>query len=228
MKRFPTSEGPFPTRLYYSDHEIEEICSTALAETNLLPTEPGPIRIDRFIEKKFGVQIVYEPLKKGVLGFTVFNSKGVESVHIAPPTGESQLFVQEDRRINSTLAHEAGHCLMHTELYLERFAKGTAFEDHPNVTQDRILCRDEQPNVQTRQRRYAGEWWEFQANRAIGALLIPKQLFLTFMQPFLKQSGTTLIPRLPIKTQRQAIEAASRVFDVNQMVVRVRLNSEAF
>jgi hypothetical protein len=228
MKRRPTSEGPFPTRLYYSDDEIEEICSNALADTNLLPTKPSPIRIERFIEKKFGVQVIHEPLEEGVLGFTVFSSEGIEAVHIAPLTGKSQLWVQEDRRINSTLAHEAGHCLMHTELYVERCANGTVFEDHPNVTQDRIVCRDEQPNDRTKQRGYIGEWWEFQANRAIGALLMPKQLFLSFMQPFLDRSGTQGISRLPIKVQREAIEAASHIFDVNQMVVRLRINSQPF
>jgi hypothetical protein len=228
MKRRPTSEGPFPTRLYYSDDEIDEICSNALAEMNLLPTKPGPIRIERFIEKKFGVQVIHETLEPGMLGATLFGPKGIEAVYIAPLTGESQLWVQEDRRVNSTLAHEAGHCLMHTELYIERYANRTAFEDHPNVKQNRILCRDEQSNVPTKQRQYTGEWWEFQANRAIGAFLLPKQLFLSFMQPFLDRSGAQVISRLPVKVRREAIEAASRIFDVNQMVVRLRINSQPF
>src|SRR5216684_9080774 len=149
MKRIPTSEGPFPTRLYYPDDEIEQICSNALAETNLLPSKPGPVRIDRFIEKKFDVQIIYESLDKGVLGFTEFSPKGVEAVHIAEPTGD--LYVQEDRRLNSTLAHEAGHGLMHTQLFVEHFADSKPFDNHPHVTQTRILCREEQPNVQTKQ-----------------------------------------------------------------------------
>jgi hypothetical protein len=91
------------------------------------------------------------------------------------------------------------------------------------------MCREEQPVVLAKQRAgYSGEWWEFQANRAIGALLLPKQLFLAFMRPFLGRSGTTTISRLPIKMQRDAIQTASQVFNVNQMVVRVRLNSHPF
>jgi hypothetical protein len=125
MKRIPTPEGPFPTRLYFDDDEIEQLCSKALAETNLLPDKPGPIRIDRFIENKFNVRIIYEDLEKGVLGFTEFSPTGVEAVHIAEPNGD--LWIQQDRRVNSTLAHEAGHCLMHTELFIEHFANHKAF-----------------------------------------------------------------------------------------------------
>jgi Zn-dependent peptidase ImmA (M78 family) len=226
MKRIPTSNGPFPIRLYYPEEEIEEICSNALADTDLLPNKPGPIRIDRFIDRKFHAQIIYESLDKGVLGFTEFSPKGVEAVHIAEPTGD--LYVQEDRRINSTLAHEAGHCLMHTQLFVEHFADFSPFDNHPDVTQTRILCREEQPNMQTKQREYAGEWWEYQANRAIGALLMPKQLFLAFMQTFLDLANTHTFSGLPIRLQREAIESASHLFDVNQIVVRIRLNSPAF
>lgn len=227
MKRIPASNGPFPTRLYYTDHEIEQICSNALAEAGLLPTKPGPIRIDRFIDKKFQVPIVWEPLETGVLGYTKFGPSGVQSIHIAPATGD--LYVQEDRRTNATLAHEAGHVLLHTQLYIEHFANHTTFRDHPQVTDTHIMCREEQPVLLAKQRPgYSGEWWEFQANRAIGALLLPMQLFLAFMQPFLGRSGTTTISSLPIKMQREAIQTASQVFNVNQMVVRVRLNSDSF
>jgi len=221
MKKTPTSDGPFPTRLYFSDDEIEQICSDALAETNLLPTKPERIRIDRFIEKKFRVQIIYEDLDKSVLGFTEFDPKGVKAVHIAEPTGD--LYVQQDRRINSTLAHEAGHGLMHAQLFVEHFANHTSFQDHPYVTETLILCREEPPNVVS-QKEYKGYWWEFQANRAIGALLIPKQLLPIFLEPFHIKFGTTKLSALPAKAQREVVEAASNVFDVNQMVVRVRLN----
>src|SRR6266446_6143185 len=178
MKIVPTSKGPFPTRPYYTDEEIEQICSNALSEVDLLPTKPVKVRIDRFIDRKFNVPISIESLEKGVLGFTVFSPGGVEEIHIAKPPGE--LLVAEDRRISSTLAHEAGHALMHAQLFVEHFASNL-FENDPNVTQTRILCRDEQPNNRTKQHRYDGRWWEFQANRAIGALLMPKQAFLTFM-----------------------------------------------
>jgi hypothetical protein len=226
MKTVPASKGPFPTRPYYTDDDIEQLCSNALAETNLLLSKPGRTRIDRLIDKKFRVPIIFESLDKGVLGFTEFGPKGVEAIHIADPPGE--LFVEEDRRTNSTIAHEAGHCLMHAHLFIEYFANNNLFEDDPDVTQRRILCRVGRPNVRTKQQTYDGRWWEFQANRAIGALLMPKQLFLTFMQPYLERSGTLMVSRLPNNVKEEAIKMAAHVFDVNPAVARVRMNSNPF
>jgi len=131
MRRSPTSQGPFPTRLYFDEDEIEEICLAALTETNLLPAKPEPIRIDRLIDKKFDVPIIYENLGKNVLGFTEFGPKGVEAIHIGEPPGD--LVLQEERRVNSTLAHEAGHALMHAQLFIEHFANHTPIEGHPTL-----------------------------------------------------------------------------------------------
>src|SRR5258708_24481237 len=120
MKRIPPSDGPFPTRLYFTDDEIEEICSAALTETGLLPTKPERIRIDRLIDKKFDVPIMFEDLGKNVLGFTEFGPNGVEAVHIGEPPGD--LILQEERRVNSTLAHKPAHDLMHAKLVFQHFS----------------------------------------------------------------------------------------------------------
>lgn len=223
MKRISTSNGPFPTRLYFTNDEIEQIFSDALAQTGLLPSKPSPIRIDRFIEKKFDVIVIHEPLTKGVLGFTEFGPAGVNAIHVGIPT--SELHVQEDRRINSTLAHEAGHGLMHAQLFIEHFANDTLFQIHPHVTQTKILCRDEQDPQP--QRKYAGHWWEFQANRAIGALLMPRKLLPIFIEPFLRKFNAPTASHLSTRAQREVVEAASHIFDVNQMVARIRIFSRA-
>lgn len=224
MKIVPTSKGPFTTRPYYTDEEIEEICSNALSEVDLLPTKPVKVRIDRFINLKFNVQISIDSLDKGVLGFTVFSSKGVEGIYVAKPADESSV---EDRRINSTLAHEAGHALMHTQLFVEHFASNL-FDNDPNVTQTRILCRDEQQGDRLKQHRYDGRWWEYQANSAIGALLMPKQAFLTFMRPYLERNGAVRISDLHAEVRAQATKAHASLFDVNPAVARRRINSARF
>ena len=219
----PTSKGPFAKRPYYPDDAIERICSDALAETNLLPSEPGKVRIDRFIDKKFGVPIIFEPLPAQVLGFTEFGPKGVEAIHIAEPAGYHAK--AEDRRINSTLAHEAGHGLMHAHLFILGLQHGDLFGNDPDVSQKRVLCREVDDKPADPQRRYDGRWWEFQANCAIGALLMPKKIFLGFMQPFLEQLGSVGIPNLPSGRREEAIRAAANIFDVNPAAARVRIDS---
>lgn len=92
------------------------MCSEALLQTGFMPRSPGPVRIERFIEKRFNnVPIIYEPLPPQVLGFSEFGPNGVQAIHIAD-TGGQRTQAQE-RRVSSTLAHESGHCLMHAHLF---------------------------------------------------------------------------------------------------------------
>jgi len=215
MKWVPTPNQPFRTRLYLSDDKIDDMCSEALSETHLLPAEPQPIRIDRFIEKKFRAQIIFEELDKGILGFTAWGADSVEEIHIAQPAGNSPIL--EHRRENSTFAHEAGHCLMHTELYIEYSALA---RDHPELPPF-ILCREERTN--TIPRKPNPKWWEVQANRAIGSLLMPKPLIPIFLEPFYAKFGTTKLSTLTGKARWEIAEAASNTFEVNQRVARIRL-----
>jgi hypothetical protein len=78
-----------------------------------------------------------------------------------------------ERRINTTLAHEAGHCLLHGHLFAMEASPITLFgaDAVANSTGSKILCRDGQ-----RVGFYDGKWWEYQANQAIGALLLPRKL----------------------------------------------------
>lgn len=218
MRTYRASTGPFSEGVYYSDDEVERICSDALRDSGFMPDEPGKVRIDRFVEKRFGAPIIYEPLDAGVLGFTAFGSTGIESVHIAEAMEQS---VASDRRINSTLAHEAGHGLMHTHLFCLEFNHSGLFANDPDVSREKILCRD---GDGSRSRSgYDGRWWEVQANKAIGALLLPKDLLLSFIDPFLERKGVFQVAILPENQRDDAIRAAADTFDVNPVVARIRI-----
>ena len=71
-----------------------------------------PIRVDRFIEKRYRIVPQYEDILDGILGFTRFGAKGPEEVVVSRSLSEEGSRVAE-RRMNSTLAHEAGHMLLH-------------------------------------------------------------------------------------------------------------------
>jgi hypothetical protein len=224
MKTLRTSVGPFAERPYYKDDEIERMCSDSLRETGFFPEHPGRIRIDRFIEKRFNVPIIYEEMPTRVLGFTEFGPKGVEAIHIAEPPAEERP-ASAERRMNSTLAHEAGHGLMHAHLFALDLDHPTLFSNDSDVTKTRMLCRDGEPSAEARpQRKYDGRWWELQANRAIGALLMPKGLFITFLEPFLERGGILGAPMLPAAGREGAVRAAAEVFDVNPAAVRIRID----
>jgi hypothetical protein len=71
--------------------------------------------------------------------------------------------------------------------------------------------------------RYDGRWWEFQANRAIGGLLMPRGLVIKAVAPFCEECGGLGLPVLKDQRERAARELAE-IFDVNPVVSRIRLD----
>jgi hypothetical protein len=219
MRKVPTPSGPFPFQVYFDDlGEIDEICLEALKSQSLLPSKPAPIRIERFVEKQFRTPLRYEDLGPDNLGCTIFNSSGAVEAILVSRSLEEQNTTPARRRVRSTVAHEAGHGLLHGALFI-----GDNFPDR-RENQRRILCRSEDILVET-QRLYRGRWWEFQANQAIGSLLLPRLL----VNAFLDQSGIEVDSsgsRSPTPAQRESLaKKAAVTFDVNPIVARIRLDS---
>lgn len=216
IKRSGRNEQP-----YFTDTEIDRIAVEELLGVGLLPSTPEPIRIERFVEKRFGLaRVSYEDLPATVLGYTQFISKGVEAVFVSRALAEEGSRVAE-RRISSTLAHEAGHGLLHSYLFmLDSFPTGL-FENDRDVTPARILCRDSLPVP--KRPAYDGRWWEYQANRMIGALLLPKPLALAAIGPYLAPIGQLGTPALPDGHRRKAARELAELFDVNTPVAEIRL-----
>jgi hypothetical protein len=212
VRKVPTPSGPFPFQLYFEDlGEIDEICLEALKRQSLLPSEPAPVRIERFVEKEFKTALRYEDLGPDNLGCTIFNSSGAVEAILVSRSLEEQNTTPARRRVRSTVAHEAGHGLLHGSLFVD--------ENSPQVgeNQRRILCRSEDILVETN-RSYRGRWWEFQANQAIGSLLLPGPL----LNAFLEESGSR---DLAPEERESLAKKAAAIFDVNPIVARIRLDA---
>jgi hypothetical protein len=120
MRKVPTPLGPFPFQLYFEDlGEIDAICLDALKTQSLLPSWPAPIRIERFVEKQFKTALRYEDLGPETLGGTIFNSSGAVEAILVSRSLEEQNTIPARRRVRSTVAHEAGHGLLHGPLFAE-------------------------------------------------------------------------------------------------------------
>ncbi len=218
MKNFRSKNGPTSERPFYELKEIEEICNSELTKSGFLPSNPEPIRIDRFIETRFGISPRYEELPEGLLGYTKFGRSGAEEMVITNALDEEGT-IPANRRVRSTLAHEAGHALLHAHLFVLAGSSGKLFDNTHDDT-PRVLCRD--INGQSIERKgYDGKWWEYQANRAMGALLMPRSLVQTALHPFLESKGIFEKPNLV--QREEAIKALADIFDVNPAVVRIRL-----
>lgn len=218
MRRLRSKSGPFDQRPYFKLRQIEEICSEALKEVNLYPSSPEAIRIDRFIEKKFKVKVEYEDLPDGVLGFTRFGKDGVEAVIVAITLDGGDKVAE--RRLRSTLAHEGGHGLLHTKLFHLGEKPACLFEDEDKTP--RILCRDVTDGPRPKP-AYDGRWWEFQANKAIGGLLLPRPLVEEALAKLCLEAGLLGQRVLPPEKREAAAREISYVFDVNPAVARLRL-----
>jgi hypothetical protein len=116
MKTIRSKSGPFSERPHFQPSEIDRICVDELRKARLYPGSPQAIRVDRFVEKRFGVAPEYEELPAGVLGYTRFSKSGVEAIIISAALDAEKGRVAE-RRVRTTLAHEAGHGLLHAYLF---------------------------------------------------------------------------------------------------------------
>lgn len=221
MKTFRPGVGPFSERPYFEIHEIERICSEELEAVGLFPSVPEAVRVERFIEKRFGISPSYDELPEGVLGVTKFGHEGVEAIIVSRTVDEEGTRATQ-RRVNTTLAHEAGHGLLHAHLFVLETNRSLFGED---ADPTRILCRgDSIPTVgRPAQRVYDGRWWEFQANQAMGALLLPRKLVDRSLEPFLMRQGALGRSTLPAARREEAVRLLADVFDVNPIVARIRL-----
>lgn len=223
MKNFRAKSGPFKERPYFTLQEVESICEDTLRRVNLYPASPEPIRIDRLIEKHFNVTPTYEDLADGVLGLTRFGANGVQAVIVARAL-DAEETVAAERRIRTTLAHEAGHGLLHAHLFVLGRQERSLFGDFTDRDAPKVLCRDEVSTSSGNQvRTRAKNWWEYQANLAIGGLLLPRSLVQIALEPLLSKSGLLGNKILDSSRFEKAARSLAETFDVNPIVARIRL-----
>src|SRR5260370_26347905 len=167
MRTQRSSTSPFGTILFLRRDEIDEMCENALRDSRFLPDEPAAIQVEQFIESYFKCHLDFgTDLGSDVMGFTLFSQKGAPIVVGVSPTLCDDTKVN-DRRVRTTLAHEAGHCLIHPILFMPDTDSSSLFGTNVDIQNRRILCRKQDFEA----RGYDRRWWEVQANAAIGGLL---------------------------------------------------------
>ena len=205
-------------RPYFPGNQIQDICLRALKNAKLLPHRPGPVRIDRLIEKAFDVVPDYGDLPDGVLGLSQFVDGRVDRIVVSGALDRTGTRVS-DRRVRATLAHEAGHVLLHSELFNADSESSPLFGDWGEPRAPKVLCRDIGP---ARQVAHQTEWYEYQANQAIAGLLLPRPLVEIVVSRFVERTGAGF-QKMTESTARQVVRTLSDVFDVNPVVAEIHL-----
>jgi hypothetical protein len=214
--------SPFGTVIFLKPHEVDKMCVDALRVAKLLPDEPAPIDIEALIENYFKARLDFgTDLGSEVLGFTFFSDKGKpEVVGISPKLDEGTQV--SERRIRATLAHEAGHAMIHPILFMTEGEQPELMGKNVDLVQRRILCRNGDINPRA---GWDGRWWELQANYCIGGFLLPKQLVAKCVDHLLTTSGLLGGQYLEGAAREDAVQLVSEKFSVNPIVAKIRLGS---
>ena len=87
-----------------------------------------------------------------------------------------------------------------------------------------LFCRGiaRKADLEYRSDGYHGKWWEWQANQAIGGLLLPGALVLKCLSPLLGPVDIMQASALPPSILEEAVELVATTFEVNPVVARIR------
>ena len=198
--------GRMPYRIYFEDGEIDQIMEAELRRAHLPRIGDSAVDVDAFIETYLQITPEYVTLPRGVQGATDFFRDGTVAMRISAELSERAGLHEPgaENLIRTTLAHEAAHVLLHRSLFL---TQSEALFGQQASRQE--LCRDIDPAG----RGYTGEWWEWQANRGMGALLLPRSEIIGIAGPW-----TAAALR-----DGQLVQMIARRFEVSNTAVCYRL-----
>ena len=175
MREWEDVSSPLGKRIWYEDGEIEDYMAAELGKgSEDLLTEGRGIDVERLLMRNYGVEPDYCTLDEGVLGATLFGEGKVDVRISGALAEEGERTTVGRRRLRMTIAHEAAHVVLHKCLFrgegvmpLLRGAK---------TGPGGIFCRSVGMVRSGQGRKYGGEWWEYQANRGMVGLLLPRSL----------------------------------------------------
>ncbi len=222
--------SPWGRTVYYEDHEFEAIMDELRARADGGAFEPGRgVDVDVVLERGLGVAPDYADLPAGILGRTRFGPDGRFQVEVSRALAEE---AERDRvarrRLRSTLAHECGHGALHAHLHLADTQTYPLFGDQPTRPSGRVLCRQDAIGSSrgASPSGYDGAWWEYQANRGMAALLLPRRLLAAQVRAACAAGTHSSVEAAVGAGAGEALlHDLAGVFDVNPAMVLYRLQA---
>lgn len=229
QRRDPSS--PFGQRLYFETAEFEQMMEDVRSRAGAdVFTEGDGVDVDLVLLRAFDLEADYVELPDGVLGRTLFDQFGrVQRVEVDRTLSDA---AEHDRlarrRLRTTLAHEVGHVACHPQLFFEDTSTLSLFptkDDEKERAAKRIMCRE--AGVGTF--KYTGEWWEYQANQCMAALLLPRRLFIEKANDVLSSLDCASVEEAVRREQgEEVLRALANCFDVSFEATWYRLESLGF
>ncbi len=214
MKMVRDSSGRFPERPFFSEGEIDGIMEHVL-EAAGNPRLPGFPAVDLdMVMFRLHLEPRYTALPEGVLGATHFGADGTPEITVSERLeADSRVNNTALHRLRTTQAHEIGHATLHAPLYVRvTVSTGTGI--------GRLPCEASQL---TRTARYNGEWWEYQANVAMAALVMPAPDFREQSSTWCRENRIKSTTRIRARTKYQAfVEWIAEQFCVSREAACIR------
>lgn len=163
-------------RVFFPEQELIKRPAQLLQKHGFLPKEPGPVDIERFAEEicDFSYSTT---LPEDLDGVTRFSLIGLPAVAVADRLAQD---CAARPYLHFTIAHECGHVAFHNECFRLAYQEAQK-NQQPYLLADSFACR----NIS-----HGGYcWYEWQANRAAAAFLMP---YMHVIQVF-----SAMLSRLP-------------------------------
>ena len=178
MRSWPDPKSPWGKQLRFEENEFEAMMDEMRWRAGPECFAPGKgVDVDLVLLKAIECEADYVDLPAGVMGRTIFGADGSARIEISralSDEAESDRTVR--RRLRTTLSHECGHVACHRGLFIRDTETLSLFSGLPARTttaKPPIMCRADTVG----RTGYRGEWWEYQANRCMAALLLPRTMF---------------------------------------------------
>lgn len=223
MRLSKSKHSPWGKQVYFDDNEFEVMmdCLRGQAGDDCFHEGRG-VDIDLVLLKSLKVEPDFIHLPEGLLGRTKFYPDGSTVVEVSSELADAaEADIVSRRRLRTTLAHEAGHICCHRDLFIRDVATLSLFDQpEEQVRNSTILCREEVIG----NRHYNGEWWEYQANRCMAALLLPKDMLKVKVAAVLEENRLPdLETAIRNGTAVSVIRGLADVFDVSVEATIYRL-----
>ena len=214
-------------RLWLSPADIEATCEEALRKTKLFPTEEKPaVDIESFVEELGARVDQYADLDAATLGKTEFFTNKPPKISINRDLTGAMDDDEGPRGIRgrwrATIAHEGGHVLFHSVLFEVNSAQNGLFDFGESKDQPLVHCLKKDVGFG----RSSGDGREVQANMAMAALLMPRDIFRKVAYRVISEL-TLGVANLVAGSRAAAavIEGISREFDVSKQAAGIRLQT---
>ena len=223
MRTRPDSSSPWGVRVWYDDAEFDLMMDELRTRARLSKFEPGRgIDVEQILLDVYNVSPDFGETDERTLGRSTFHTDGRLEVSVSRTLSDA---AESDhvarRRLRSTLAHECAHIVLHQHLHV---APATGYLFEPPVSAPKVLCRSA-----TIDRLQGVDWWEFQANRGMACLLLPKALLTASVREAIKALGATDVRELLRAGQSELlVRQLMNEFDVGMEMTIYRLQDLGF